>query len=113
MSEALGHRLSQIVTMILPLGADPHPRVRYAVCHALGQLATDFEEQIQDEEIVGQVLETEVTLLTDPEARVAAHAAAAIVNFCDGSDADKLRPYLPEMVKRCVIERASCQLSFY
>lgn len=32
--------LSQIVDAILPFLADPHPRVRYASCNALGQMAT-------------------------------------------------------------------------
>lgn len=33
--------------MILPSFADPHPRVRWAVANAAGQLATDFGPKLQ------------------------------------------------------------------
>lgn len=34
--------LKTIVDAVIPLLHDPHPRVRYAACNALGQMATDF-----------------------------------------------------------------------
>ena len=33
--------------MQLPKMNDPHPRVRYAACNAIGQMCTDFEPTIQ------------------------------------------------------------------
>jgi importin-5 len=33
--------------MVLPKIVDPHPRVRYAVCNAIGQMCTDFAPTIQ------------------------------------------------------------------
>jgi hypothetical protein len=39
----MSNSLNQVIQMVLPLASDPHPRVRYAVCHCFGQLATDFE----------------------------------------------------------------------
>lgn len=33
--------------MLLPKMSDPHPRVRYAACNAIGQMCTDFEPTIQ------------------------------------------------------------------
>lgn len=34
--------LDKIVDAIMPFLQDPHPRVRYATCNALGQMSTDF-----------------------------------------------------------------------
>ena len=34
--------LTQIMDGILNFLRDPHPRVRYAACNAIGQMATDF-----------------------------------------------------------------------
>ncbi|CAG5136843.1 unnamed protein product [Candidula unifasciata] len=39
--------LGNIVDAVLPFAADPHPRVRYAACNALGQLCTDFGPNCQ------------------------------------------------------------------
>ncbi|XP_035828503.1 importin-5 [Aplysia californica] len=39
--------LANIVDAVLPFAADPHPRVRYAACNALGQLCTDFGPNCQ------------------------------------------------------------------
>ena len=33
--------------MVLPKITDAHPRVRYAVCNAIGQMCTDFAPTIQ------------------------------------------------------------------
>ena len=39
--------LNQIVDAVLPMLQDPHPRVRYAACNAIGQLSTDFAPQLE------------------------------------------------------------------
>lgn len=99
LQEHMSSFVPQIVTeLIVPLAQDPHPRVRYAVCHALGQLATDFEEVMQEPRVAERVLPVEISLLDASESRVAAHAAAAIVNFVDGSEASAIAPYLDGMV---------------
>lgn len=101
LQEHMSSFVPQIVTsMIVPLAADPHPRVRYAVCHALGQLSTDFEEVMQEPPVLQSVLPVEIRLIDAKEHRVAAHAAAAIVNFVDGSEAPAIAPYLDEMVTK-------------
>lgn len=38
--------LSSIIPSILPFLRDPHPRVRYACCNAIGQMSTDFAKVI-------------------------------------------------------------------
>lgn len=98
--ETMASQIPQVIDLIVPLGSDPHPRVRYAVCHSLGQLATDFEDQIQEPSVLEKVLRVEIELLSAPESRVAAHAAASIVNFVDGSDGSSIAPYLDQMVTK-------------
>ena len=39
--------LADIVNTVLPFLTDPHPRVRYAACNAVGQLSTDFAPGFQ------------------------------------------------------------------
>ena len=43
----LSQRLQDVVNMVLPFFSDPHPRVRWAASHAIGQLCTDFQPDIQ------------------------------------------------------------------
>jgi hypothetical protein len=86
--------------MVLPKITDPHPRVRYAVCNALGQMCTDFAPTIQKkchENIVPALLST-ISDLSTP--RVAAHAAAAMVNFCEDCPKSIISIYLPAVFNR-------------
>lgn len=39
--------LLQIVEAVIGFLRDPHPRVRYAACNAIGQMATDFAPVFQ------------------------------------------------------------------
>lgn len=60
---------------------DPHPRVRYAACNAIGQMSTDFapvlENKFHDRVIPGLLM-----LLDDNEnPRVQAHAGIASVEL--------------------------------
>lgn len=88
----------QLVDAIIAYATDPHPRVRYAVCHALGQLATDFAPHYEERfhhkilPVLGNIL------ALDPCARVQAHAAAALVNFVDDLPKELLGPYLDDIV---------------
>lgn len=86
--------------MVLPKIVDPHPRVRYAVCNAIGQMCTDFAPTIQKkchEQIVPSLL-TAMSDLSTP--RVAAHAAAAMVNFCEDCPKSIISIYLPSLMEK-------------
>ena len=64
-----------------------------------GQLCTDLEEIIQEQhpqELIGAL----VPALEDAEPRVHAHAAAALINFCEGVARDTLVPFLDPIVER-------------
>ncbi|EEC04565.1 Ran-binding protein, putative [Ixodes scapularis] len=90
--------LPQMIDGILKYLQDPHPRVRYAACNALGQMATDFspgfEKRFHDRVIPGLAL-----LLEDhAHPRVQAHAGAALVNFFEDCPKSVLLPYLDAVV---------------
>ncbi|KAF9585152.1 hypothetical protein BGW38_003684, partial [Lunasporangiospora selenospora] len=92
--------LTKIVLMVLPFLQDAHPRVRYAACNAIGQMSTDFAGIIQrDHHAV--VLRTLIPVMDDEQfPRVRAHAAAALVNFCEAVEKNILEPYLDAIFER-------------
>uniref|UniRef100_A0A8C7NH41 TOG domain-containing protein n=1 Tax=Oncorhynchus mykiss TaxID=8022 RepID=A0A8C7NH41_ONCMY len=70
--------LNEIVSFLLLFCQDPHPRVRYAACNAIGQMATDFAPTFQKkfhDKVISALLQT-MEDQTNP--RVQAHAAALI-----------------------------------
>lgn len=91
--------LASVVDSILPFLEDPHPRVRHASCNALGQLATDFSILFQ-KKFHAKVMPGFLKLLLNDSAhpRVQAHAAAALVNFCEECPRKILEPYLDQLV---------------
>ncbi|KAJ3554370.1 hypothetical protein NM688_g3146 [Phlebia brevispora] len=97
--QVLQKELGKVVDLILPMFADPHPRVRYAAAQCVGQLCTDLEEIIQSQ-YHQQLFNVLIPTLEAPEPRVAAHAAAALINFCEGVERDTLLPYLDSVVER-------------
>uniref|UniRef100_A0A8H7Y6G7 TOG domain-containing protein n=1 Tax=Psilocybe cubensis TaxID=181762 RepID=A0A8H7Y6G7_PSICU len=91
--------LEKIVDLVTPMFNDSHPRVRYAACQCIGQLCTDLEEIIQHR-FHRQLFAVLIPALEDPEPRVHAHAASALINFCEGVERDTLLPYLDPIVER-------------
>lgn len=80
--------------------SDPHPRVRWAACNAVGQLASDFgpDLQIHFHHIIIPEL---IRILGDSENyRLQSHAASAIINFCEDATADVLVPYLNPLLSQ-------------
>ncbi|KAI0253631.1 armadillo-type protein [Lactifluus subvellereus] len=98
-SKVMQNELGKVVDLITPLFLDPYPRVRYAACHCIGQLCTDLEEVIQAQ-YHQQIFAALIPTLEVPEPRVHAHAAAALINFCEGVERDTLLPYLDPIVER-------------
>ncbi|KAJ5894586.1 Importin subunit beta-3 [Penicillium taxi] len=91
--------LDQVLALVVPALRDPHPRVRYAGCNALGQMSTDFAGTMQ-EKYHGIVLNNIIPVLSSPEPRVQSHAAAALVNFCEEAERSILEPYLGDLLSR-------------
>jgi importin-5 len=89
--------LSQVLDLVVPALRDPHPRVRWAGCNALGQMSTDFAPKMQTD-YYDRVLKAIIPVLDSPEARVKSHAAAALVNFCEEAEKTILEPYLDDLL---------------
>ena len=91
--------LDQVLALVVPALRDPHPRVRYAGCNALGQMSTDFAGTMQ-EKYHAIVLNNIIPVLSSTEPRVQSHAAAALVNFCEEAERSILEPYLGDLLSR-------------
>uniref|UniRef100_A0A7S3C1U5 TOG domain-containing protein n=1 Tax=Haptolina ericina TaxID=156174 RepID=A0A7S3C1U5_9EUKA len=89
----MAKNLDQIVKMIVQHFGDQHPRVRWAAINAVGQMSTDFGPELQ-EQLHETVVVALVVAMDDPCKRVQAHAAAAVINFCEHCDRETLQPYL-------------------
>lgn len=91
--------LEQIVNAIIPFLNDPHPRVQYAACNALGQMANDFAPKFE-EKFHAKIIPSLVTLLGTAynHPRVQAHAGAALVNFFEEAQPSIVVPYLEPIV---------------
>ncbi|KAH3661589.1 hypothetical protein OGAPHI_006437 [Ogataea philodendri] len=96
--EVLISEIPKILDLILPSLQDQHPRVQYACCNALGQISTDFADVIQRTS-GDRVLPALISMLSTKNVpRVQAHAAAALVNFCEDATKEVLEPYLDNLL---------------
>ncbi|KAJ3184924.1 hypothetical protein HDU85_001617 [Gaertneriomyces sp. JEL0708] len=94
--------LQQILALIVPHLRDPHPRVRWAACNAVGQMSTDFTPTIQTKH-ADIFLTNLVPVMDDAQfPRVQAHAAAALVNFSTEVPKENIAPYLDGIFQRCL-----------
>ncbi|XP_022901900.1 importin-5 [Onthophagus taurus] len=83
-----------IMEGILRYLQDPHPRVRFAACNAIGQMSTDFASVIQ-KKFHDRIIPGLLMLLDDnANPRVQAHAGAALVNFSEDCPKHILTGYL-------------------
>jgi len=92
--------LSHIMDGTLGFLRDPHPRVRYATCNAIGQMSTDFapifEKKFHDKVIPGLLM----VMDDNDNPRVQAHAGAALVNFSEDCPKSILAPYLDNIMAK-------------
>ena len=100
MGEYLDQNIDEIrpiINLVLSYLEDPHPKIRYASCHCIGQIADDMKPIFQTNfhEII---LPSLIKCLQDPIPRVHAHAAAAITNFVEGMSSFILKPYLTTLL---------------
>lgn len=96
--ELMEGELDKVLDLVLPALRDPHPRVRWAGCNALGQMSTDFKGTMQTK-YHAVVLPALMPVLAASEPRVQSHAAAALVNFCEETEKETLEPYLDTLVE--------------
>lgn len=94
--------LRGLVDMCLSGIVDPHPRVRWAACQAIGQMCTDLGPDIQEQEH-GRILPALMGAMKDSaNPRVQAHASAAVVNFTDNCDKDIIAQYLDTLISSLI-----------
>jgi len=92
--------LEQVMEGVLNYIADPHPRVRYACCNAIGQMSTDFAP-VFEKKFHAKVIPGLLHLMNDSaNPRVQAHSGAALVNFSEDCPKNILLPYLPDIMSR-------------
>merc|ERR1719447_2456991 len=90
--------LDQLMEGIMNYINDPHPRVRYACCNAIGQMSTDFAP-VFEKKFHAQVIPGLLMLMDDAaNPRVQAHSGAALVNFSEDCTKNILVSYLPEIM---------------
>lgn len=99
---ALETQLTPLLSLIWPMFRDSNPRVAYAACHVLGQLCTDFNGLIQKGYTLMALENLVGLLLNSPHVKVQSHAAAALVNFSEGIDQNKLKPFLNDLIGRLI-----------
>lgn len=92
--------LDNVMQGVLKYLMDPHPRVRYAACNAIGQMATDFAPSFE-KKYHEQVIPGLLSLLDDvANPRVQAHAGAALVNFSEDCPKAILTRYLDAIMTK-------------
>ncbi|KAF9541179.1 ARM repeat-containing protein [Agrocybe pediades] len=74
--------LEKIIELVTPMFSDAHPR---------DVIQRQFHQQL---------FAVLIPALEDPEPRVHAHAASALINFCEGVERVALLPYLDPIVER-------------
>lgn len=94
--------IPRLLDMVMPTLDHPHSRVQYACCNVLGQISTDFSNEIQKTSS-DRIVPALVSKLTNKSVpRVQAHAAAALVNFCEAASKEVLEPYLDDLLNNLV-----------
>lgn len=92
--------LDQMVDGIVGFLKDPHPRVRYAACNCIGQMATDFAPVFQ-KKFHSKVIPGLLMILDDDQnPRVQAHGGAALVNFAEDSPKNILLNLLDNILNK-------------
>ncbi|XP_057469428.1 uncharacterized protein LOC130758510 [Actinidia eriantha] len=101
-SKVLQEHLEKTVEKLLPLSRDPHPRVRWAVMSAIGQLSKDLAPQLQ-QQFHQKLVPALVAAMDDSQnPRVQAQATSAMLLFSQNCSSDILKPYLKEIVGKLI-----------
>ena len=98
----MSSNLQQIVTMIVGHFNDAHPRVRWAAINTVGQMCTDFGPALQTS-LHSLVLPALIKTMDDSCKRVQAHAAAAVINFCEHCERKTLQIYLNDLLGKLLV----------
>jgi hypothetical protein len=91
-------KISSVLTMIVTYLKHENPMMRYAACHAIGQISDDMQPKFQEK--FGDAIFPELLLLlqNDPVPRVVSHSAAALTNFLEGMKFEQVAGHLDLLV---------------
>lgn len=93
--------IKPIVDLVMNLLNDANPMIRYAVCHAIGQISDDMKPKFQDS-FVDTLLPTLINRLQgETVPRVTSHILAALTNFVEGAETG-IDKYTPSLVQYSV-----------
>lgn len=92
--------IKPIMQVVMNYISNINPKLRYAVCHCIGQISDDMQPKFQ-EVFSDSILPTLIQTLYDPIPRVQSHAAAAITNFVEGMEREALKNYLTPIMEKC------------
>ena len=93
--------ISSIIEMIMGYFGSDNPMLRYASCHAIGQISDDMQPKFQEN--YGDALYPRIiALLQDPIPRVVSHAAACLTNFLEGMKLDKAALHLDKLMEMLI-----------
>jgi hypothetical protein len=83
--------MGQFVGILQNYAQNENPRVRYAICHALGQFCDDLQVDFQNK-YHQEIMKIVLPYMKDPVPRVVAHAMACLTNFLEFSKEEYLVP---------------------
>jgi importin-5 len=92
-------KISSVLHMIVGFIKHENPMMRYAACHAIGQISDDMQPKFQEK--FGDAIFPELLSLlqTDHVPRVVSHSAAALTNFLEGMKFEQVQAQLPLLVE--------------
>jgi hypothetical protein len=92
-------KISSVLGMILGFVKHQNPMMRYACCHAIGQISDDMQPKFQEKYGDAVFPELLALLQSDPVPRVVSHSAAALTNFLEGMKFEQIAGHLDLLMK--------------
>ncbi|RXK41145.1 hypothetical protein M231_01548 [Tremella mesenterica] len=116
-SQAIIPQIREIVNLIGHTAHDPHPRVRWAFLHCIGQMAVHCKRQVH-KMYSDQIMEKCLEMMSDPQPRLRAQSITCLQVFLQDATAEQVIPYMdrlapaflegysngPSYIQRCTIE---------
>ena len=85
--------IAPICGLVLKFLGDNHPKIRYAACHVIGQIADDCQPEFQAK-FHQDVIPALLTHLNESVPRVLSHVLAALTNVLEGLPTDLTKNYI-------------------
>lgn len=86
-----------VVDMLHNFLGDANPMLRFASCHAIGQISDDLKPHYQENYGLESFMKL-AALLKDPIPRVVSHASSALTNLIEGMEYSTIAQYVPELI---------------